>query len=102
MCVACVYRVVYRYVFFNSIINSIQFMSNKPNMSCNNSSDNVHIMCREGGGLKTVPMNMCLQTLTLLSYIQIKKFMNLSCHMNFMCKRCSLDQSATPIFARPK
>ena len=50
LCMSCVKHVldvclsgVYNYMFFNSIFNSVQFLSNKLNISYNNNSDNIHI-----------------------------------------------------------
>ena len=48
--------------------NSIQFSLFPAHINISYNIDNVHIMCRKRGGLKTVLMNVHPQTLTVVNY----------------------------------
>ena len=48
--------------------NSIQFNLFPAHINISYNIDNVHIMCRKRGGLKTVLMNVHPQTLTVVNY----------------------------------
>ena len=50
------------------IFNSIQFSLFPAHINISYNIDNVHIMCRKRGGLKTVLMNVHPQTLTVVNY----------------------------------
>ena len=49
-------------------LNSIQFNLFPAHINISYNIDNVHIMCRKRGGLKTVLMNVHPQTLTVVNY----------------------------------
>ena len=51
-----------------STFNSIQFNLFPAHINISYNIDNVHIMCRKRGGLKTVLMNVHPQTLTVVNY----------------------------------